>query len=393
LRIKTDNKSGGQQGHVGSTLEMVEVAQKIVEYNHLMTCEQCNKALNTESLDFLERRQEVELPPVEPYVIEHRIYKKCCLTCGHINKTKFPEHLKSPIQFGLNIECLVAYLHVYQYVPFKRIVTMLKDLYGIEMSEGTIDNLLNRFDKRATPMYENIQSKIEQSNIVGADETGSKINSKKGWFHTWQNNKLTFIVATFNRGFETVQTYFPNGFINAVFVSDCWAAQLKTRCKAHQLCLVHLFRELNNFIDIFDNDWSKKLKALFKTAIELKKEMKPVDFEIKSKAVIDIQNQLTELLKIDETNYHKKLQAFIRRLRKHEASVFVFLEYYEAPYENNASERAIRNIKVKTKISGGFRSLIGAQRFAKIRSIIDTTIKNSQNVFEGLKGLHNVVPE
>lgn len=393
LREPSNKLPGGQKDHLGSTLEMVSEVQQVIDYDQIIICGFCNAEFKDELLDFVERRQEVELPPITPFVIEHRIFKKQCTCCGNSTKTKFPDHIKSSVQYGLNIECLVAYLHVYQYVPFKRLVTLLKDYFGINMSEGTVDNLLNRLAHRATPLYEKIRASIENSDVVGADETGSKVNGKKGWFHTWQNKKLTFIVATFNRGFATVQTYFPNGFGFAVFVSDCWAAQLKVLVKAHQLCLVHLFRELNNFEDAFKDDWSKKVKVLFKYAIELKKQMQQSDYLIKSQAVIEIQNQLTELLKIDETNLHKKLQAFIRRLRKHEKSVFVFLEYHEAPYENNASERAIRNIKVKTKISGGFRSLLGAQRFAKIRSIIDTSIKNSQNVFEGLRHLSIPIPE
>jgi transposase len=60
------------------------------------------------------------------------------------------------------------------------------------------------------------------------------------------------------------------------------------------------------------------------------------------------------------------------------------LEYLEVPPDNNGSERAIRNVKVKQKISGQFKSMQGAINFAKLRSITDTAIKNGQSVLAAL---------
>jgi hypothetical protein len=54
------------------------------------------------------------------------------------------------------------------------------------------------------------------------------------------------------------------------------------------------------------------------------------------------------------------------------------------PPDNNGSERAIRNIKVKQKVSGQFKSTQGADGFAILISIIDTTIKSGQNVLNAL---------
>jgi len=140
-----------------------------------------------------------------------------------------------------------------------------------------------------------------------------------------------------------------------------------------------------NFIDAFENDnWSVKLKLLFEQSIEIKKLSKINGLLIYHREIETIKETFRHLLDVDETGKHKKLAAFIRRLRKNSDSVFVFLNDYEVPFDNNASERAIRMIKVKTKVSGYFRTFDGAVRFAKIRSVIDTTIKNQGNTFEAL---------
>ncbi|WP_394346888.1 IS66 family transposase [Pedobacter nototheniae] len=86
-------------------------------------------------------------------------------------------------------------------------------------------------------------------------------------------------------------------------------------------------------------------------------------------------------------------QAFLKRLLKNRNSIFTFLHHLKVPPDNNASERAVRNVKIKTKVSGRFRSHQGATRFAIIRSVIDTTIKNTSNVFQAIKILANTIPK
>ena len=242
-------------------------------------------------------------------------------------------------------------------------------------------------------MYEIIQSRITDSKLVGGDETGTKISKKKGWFHVWQNTELTFIVASFNRGYSTVEDYFRNGFSKAIYVSDCWSAQLKILALRHQLCFAHLLIELKNFEESLKCEWSLKMKELLQKAIKLKQEMKPDDFRKPPKQIEEIEKELDELLKSNSSKFHKKQLAFIKRLTKNRQSVFVFLEYEFVPYDNNGSERAIRNVKVKNKVSGCFRSYQGAINFAVLRSVIDTTIKNAQDVFTSIQLIAKFRPE
>ncbi|WP_084118352.1 IS66 family transposase [Flavobacterium micromati] len=83
------------------------------------------------------------------------------------------------------------------------------------------------------PAYELIAVKIKQQKVVGADETGIKVNGKKGWFWAWQNRLMTFIVFSNNRGFATIEDNFAKGFTNADLVYDCWSSHFKTPCKKH----------------------------------------------------------------------------------------------------------------------------------------------------------------
>jgi transposase len=145
-------------------------------------------------------------------------------------------------------------------------------------------------------------------------------------------------------------------------------------------------RELKNFEKNLHSKWSIKMKELLCQALALKKQMTGDDYRNPPQQVKEINEQLDELLSVDYSGFHEKEQAFIKRLIKHRVSILTFLTHVKVPPTNNASEQAIRNIKVKTKVSGQFRNKDGkgADRYAKIRSVIDTTIKNGQDVFTAL---------
>lgn len=392
LRERSTRKSGGQPGRKGAGLFMKEVADEVVEYRPNY-CKQCGDGLAADKSTLVSRKQEIELPPIIPRYVEHQSYACVCKNCSAVTISELPERLKANIQYAPEISAWVAYLSVRQYMSYGRIAEFMKDCLNMPVCEGTIDNMLKELTAKAETIYTNIQQRILQSPVVGGDETGIKINGGKGWLFTFQTPLLTFLAVSLSRGYETISNLFKNGFPISVYVTDCLPAQLKVSAKAHQICLAHLLRELNNFIDVFKCQWSIELKQLFKQAIELKSQMNPQDYNSSNEKVMLLQLQLDSLLQADLTNKQKKVLTFIKRLRKNHDSIFTFLYHPKVPPDNNGSERAIRNAKVKMKVSNQFKSFDGAHRFAVLRSIIDTTIKNSQNVLKALSLLPNLASE
>lgn len=392
FRIKTERKSGGQPGHEGTTLQIKEKPDEIINYIP-QYCNGCGEDMQQATPILEQSRQEVIIPPIQARYVEHRSYSRVCGQCGKACRGAMPSNLTAPIQYGSNVAALVSYLSVYQYIPYHRMTVLLEDLFGLPISEGSVDNLLESTAQKALPIYTTIQQKIQQSEVVGSDETGSSFGGKKGWFHTWQTIGLTFIVASLNRGYKTIEQYFKDGFLLSVYVSDCWAAQLKVKALLHQICTAHLLRELRNFGDALSCEWSLTMKQLLLDAIVLKKQLTPQDYLQPLPAVMQMEKRLTQLLQYDHSGSHIKVKAFAKRIIKNRQSILTFLYYAKVPPDNNGSERAIRNVKVKTKISGQFRSERGATRFAVLRSVIDTTIKNTRNVFEALTLLANLHPE
>ena len=223
-----------------------------------------------------------------------------------------------------------------------------------------------------------IQNGISAGEVVGAGETGCRVNGKKHRFHVWRNKCLTFTVSFKSRGHRVTEEYFPGCF--PYYVSDCRASQLKTKAGRHRLCPAHLLRGLPDFEQALKSDRCICMKDLFRRATAPKKRLGTEDYRHPPKEVAALEGELNGLLKVDCPQFHPGPQALIKRLIKHGESICVFLTRSGVPPDNNASERAIRMVKVKTKVSGQFRNKEGrgADRYAGIRSVIDTAIKNGQ---------------
>lgn len=384
LREKTDKKVGGQQGHEGKTLECSLAIDTIVEHKSNY-CNCCGEDLTGVSEVLIDTRQVIDIPVIKSICTEHRIYRKTC-SCGHNMDSDFPAHLTAKVQYGAGVESLVGYLHARQYLPYERMREFFTDVMGLPVSVGGIHNILKRLTQKALPHYEQIKERLCGSVFIGTDETGVKVNGQKDWMWTWQNDDLTFIVHSDNRGFKTIEDNFSNGLPNAVLQHDRFACHFNCQAMHHQICMSHLLRDLQYIHELYNNkcEWAVGMKALIADALQLKKELTICEYYGENKERQRLMKTLDELLRLTLDENHGKAKTLQKNLLKHQQYILYFLSHPQVPPDNNGSERAIRNIKVKQKISGQFKSDRGAGGFAILRSVIDTTIKSGQNILNAL---------
>jgi transposase len=387
LRKSTGRRPGGQPGHKGNTLEMTADPDHIVELRPDY-CRGCGSAMGHLPSSMERVRQIVDIPPVKAVWTEYRIYGRQC-GCGCRTVADFPGDVGSPISYGSHIEGLIGYFHARQYLPFARMREMMNDVFNLDISEGGIHCLLERFADRTTPLYGIIRQRVSASKVVGADETGAKVNGDKHWFWTWQTPRLTYIAHSATRGKAAVNAHFPNGFPNATLVHDGWRAQTGTPAKYHQSCLPHLLRHLNYLDEKYGGQqWADNFGELLYDAMELDRAAEKSTAE-----KMGVVQRLERLLEKPPDKDKKELYTFYKRMCRERQHLFTFLFIQDVPPDNNASERAIRNVKVKQKISGQFKNERTAQNFAKIRSVIDTTIKNGLNVLDALNLIAKLQPQ
>ena len=391
LRKSSGRKSGGQQGHKGHTLKMSATPDRTIKYMpQFCTC--CGNDLGEKEATLHLRTQEIDLPMPRVITIEHQAYRKRC-QCGHLTTGQLPEHLKASVQYGSGVEAIIGYLHTRQYLPYQRLSELLSACFNLHLSEGTVDNIIQRLSQKAQGVYERIRQEISHAPVVGSDETGAKVNGKRNWMWAWQNDKLTYIKASPCRGYTVIEQTFPQGLPNAILCHDAWKPHFKCQAAGHQLCIAHLLRDLEYLEKRYEHSWPSICKKLFFDSLELKKILHPEQYKNDCPKRTEIGERMDRLLEITFDQKHKELVTFVKRLKKYRSNLFVFLDHHQVPPDNNGSERAIRNVKVKQKISGQFRSTTGAQNFAILRSVIDTLIKQSLDILPNLQLIAKLTPE
>ena len=374
LRKPSGKPSGGQSGHKGSTLKSVATPDRIIEHEPLY-CKCCGRPLGGVGYRKIRTTQVIDLK----FVIEtseHQYYEKVCL-CGCVNNCDAPN---CRIKYGDNIRALVTYLNVVQCIPFKRIAELISDLSGQKISEGTVQNMLKGNSTKADAAYEEIRKRIECAPVVGADETGAAVGKELHWNWIFQNDLLTYVYQMKSRGQQAIDSKFPNGLPNSTLVTDRYRSYFNMNVKDHQVCLAHLLRnaEYLNELDT-KQDWSRRFIHLITHAIDLKRAG-----DITKRKIKVLNTKMKNLLGESLTHLDDEFESFKKGILKVKDYLFTFLTDLHVPYENNASERGVRKIKIKQKVSGCFRTDGGANDFAKIHSIAETAMKNGNSKFNAI---------
>ena len=374
LRAKSDKPVGGQIGHEGTTRKMVDTPDEIEEVSS-QYCRECGRDLSEIEgvLDYV--RQEIDLPPIMPVYRERRFYRKVC-TCGCCNRDYAPRRRGgNAITFGKNIRAITTYLSVVQCIPYERLQSLFATMFNVSISQGTLANIVREMLDKSRPAIELIERLIRKSAVVGFDESGCYVNGKLNWSWIAQTAYLTLVFRGAGRGARVLEERFGESLKNMIAVTDRHSAYFVIDFLNNQICLAHLLRNLEYLNDIDKEQmWAKEVQTLLQEAIHLRNE-KPDDVIPKEIWL----TRLDSLLKQNLDNLRNEFNELKRGIIKCRDYIFNFLDNPAIPSDNNGSERGIRKLKVKLKISGCFRSETGADAFHALHSIADTAWKNGQS--------------
>lgn len=400
LRKKSKRKSGGQPGHQGHTLQRVDNPDYRIIHTAMGTCECGEDIRNGTHLDY-ERRQTADIPPPQKLEYTEHCAEKFRCRCGRIHAAPFPEGVEAPIQYGKRVRALLTYFSVYQLLPQMRCVEMLDDVFGIKLSEGTLNNTLQLAYNNLEKTEEAIKMAIRRSSTMHLDETGMYVNGKRYWGHGCGTALYTYYFCHAQRGGEAIKA---GGMLFEYLgriIHDGWKPYFDFDC-LHALCNAHHLRELIFIKEHYKQTWAGSMIEL------LCRIKKTVDAANEAN-----RNQLTSAtLQRYRSRYRRLIGAGYRlnparppserrkgqrgklkqhparnlldRLKKYEAEVLAFMYDFNVPFDNNLAERDLRMNKVKQKVSGCFRSMSGAQTFCRVRGYISTVRKHGQNTLHYL---------
>jgi transposase len=393
LRGSSGKKSGGQKGHPGGTLCRVETPDATIEH-YPEACAACGEALSAAMATGQVSRQVFDLPEPRPLIVtEHRAYGCRCAACGAQTRAAFPEAVTAPVQYGERIGALVLYLLHYQLLPEKRLAALMADLFGVKLVTATIGRISQDCAGRLQGFANAVRDHVAAAPVKHMDETGFRIGGKTQWLHIASTAWLTFYRTSAKRGSLLAN-------VTGIVVHDHWKPYDTMTGVLHALCNAHHLRELKALIEIEKEDWAHKMQRLLRRACHLTNLARAQSLPLRP-SLIALIEQCYDGILASGLAFHDAQPALtkagrrgrtprrvghnlLRRLSTRKEDVLRFLNDRDVPFTNNLAEQDGRMMKLRQKISGGFRSQEGAKDFAIIRSVLSTARRQGWNMLQTL---------
>ena len=385
-------KYGPKRGHTG--VSRVRSEPDVVVECRPRACAGCGQGLPHTGGRRVGRSQVIELPAFEPVVIEAWQYRMACERCGEQTTGTYPAGLEPRRTFGPGVEALLSYLHERHHLSYERLVEICRDVFGLAISQGGVENALQRLVERARPTYAAIRETVRGSPVINSDETSARVAGRNHWQWVFQTPEASYHVIVPSRGGEVIDTFLA-GVEPEVWGSDLWAPQILTAASQHQICLSHQERDLTFAVEADTDEarrWAIELRHVFGRAIRLHHErtqVTPVTFARRRLLIENATDRLVFDRYVAPKTEAVRLQ---QRYRTHRDSLYVFLQRDDVEPTNNSSERDLRPSVIHRKVIGGFRSAWGAEASAIRSSILATARKQGRSLLDAFRAVAGPSP-
>src|SRR2546425_1029546 len=402
LRQSGDKPNGGQPGHEGHALRAVDAPDR-TETHEADTCAHCQASLTgTEAVGY-EERQVFDIPAIRIEVTAHRAEIKVCPLCGHTSQGRFPASVRQAVQYGPIVHTWASYFTNQHHIPVERTTEIFEDLVQHRVSEGTVLKASEQLDRCIEPSTEAVKGLLRDAEVLHVDESGLRVTGKLHWLHVASTDRLTSYEVHTKRGHEAMEDAGILGAFTGTAEHDHWEPYFKYDACAHALGNAHHLREIRFITKQYRQAWANdmaelllEIKAAVAATPEPAMRLSLSDltaFEQRYDAVVQAGFE-ANLTPVPTTEGEEKKRGrpkhpppvnLLIRLRDFKGQVLAFMADFRVPFDNNQGERDIRMVKVKQKVSGGFRTFEGAQRFGRIRGYLSTARKQAKNVFEAIR--------
>jgi transposase len=373
-------------------------------------CGHCQASLQDIEAVGYEERQVFDLPAIRIEVTAHRAAIKVCPACGHRSKGTFPNVMTQAVHYGPTVQTWASYFTNHHHIPVERTTEIFADLVHHRMSEATVLKASEDLETCIAPSTEAVKGLLRDAEVLHVDESGLRVRGTLHWLHVACTERLTSYEVHAKRGHEAMEEAGILGTFHGTMVHDHWKPYFTYDACDHALCNAHHLRELR-FIDTqYHQAWANDMAALL---VEIKAAvaatpapamcLSPPElraFATRYDAVVQAGFDANPVpgLTIESTEKKRGRPKqpppvnLLLRFRDFKGQVLAFMSDFRVPFDNNQGERDIRMVKVKQKVSGGFRTLEGAQRFGRIRGYLSTARKHTKNVFEAIQDAFEGTP-
>lgn len=400
----TGKKRGGQIGHIGHERKLypVEVCQEVIEH-YPEQCSKCGGEVRESISTQVYRHQVVEIPPVQPIVIEHRFHPMTCTCCGTENQAPEMAEIIGKGGYGARVAAYVGLFSSQYRQSYRQIQKIIQAVFGIEMSLGTINNLRTEVSEAVSNAVTEAQGYIQQQPTVGVDETGFKqrngdgqnASKTSGWLWVAVTPLIICFRVILSRASTAAQTVLGSAFAGFI-TSDRCPAYNWVDVANRQICWAHLKRD---FIQISERVGASaeigesllaQEKLLFNlwhqfrnqqlTRSELIQAVEPIQAKFSSILLEAAELQIDEH---EKTPLAKTVRT-CRNLLKLELALWLFVREEGVEPTNNAAERAIRPAVIWRRTSFGSDSAAGSEFVSRLLTVVSSLHLQERNILDFL---------
>jgi transposase len=342
-----------------------------------------------------QKRQVFDIPKPGVQVTEHRAHSCRCQECGTDTPGVFPEEVTAAAQYGASVVALVVYLQAWQFIPEDRLAELMADVFGVEVATSTLAVMGHRKAQELAGLAEHIEEQVKHAAVKHLDETGYRIAGVLQWLHVASTCLLTCYRTARKRGAMLAG-------LCGIIVHDFWRPYLRIAGVTHALCNAHHLRELKALIDIEQEPWARAMHRFLRYTCHAVHLARARERCLSPTFLLWLSARYDRILAqgfafhesqapLDTCRRKRRGRTRRRtghnlliRLRDHKDAALRFLSDPTVPFTNNQAERDLRMMKVRQKISGGFRSDTGAHTFATLRTVLSTARKQGWNILATL---------
>jgi len=347
-----------------------------------LTCQDCGADVSNAAQSAVEVYDRIEIPRIEPDVTRVTLQGGVCPCCARRFKATPPEGLAPGSPFGPNLRAFVIYLRSVQNIPLARLSDVLRDLLGLEISEGALVNILEASREPFVKQTSFLKLKLLSGTALASDETGIRVGKANWWLWVFHDGDTAMFVADPHRSRAVVETFLGE-WRPDYWISDRLGSQQGFAKEGQQFCLAHLIRDVQYAIDQGDSVLGPGLKGLLKRACAIGRRRENLADSTLKAYEADLDRRLDRLLNLTPTHKAgRKLQQTFKEIRGH---LFLFVTDRRLTATNNGSERALRPAAIYRKVTNGFRSEWAAKLYADVRSVIETGRRRAIRAIDAIR--------
>ena len=378
-------KPGGQPGHEGQTRELLPADKVKLRVDHKpRRCRRCGRRLGGRDRSPL-RHQVMEIPPIEPEVIEHRLHRLRCRGCGETTCAELPQDVPSGM-LGPRLLAITAYLSGKDHLSKRSIQQTLGDLLGVPVSLGTIPAAEQKVSAAIAAPVKEAHQYVQEQPVVNADETSWRQRRKKAWLWVAVSTWVTVFMIHVRRGARGARALL--GTFRGCLITDRWGGYNGWPLRMRQGCWAHLVRDFLGFLlrgkeaEILGRTLLWDAHLLFELWRRLKEGA--IARSTLRQQMGPIRKLVYKHLKAGMRCRNGQVGGKCREILKMWPALWTFVRVQGVETTNNRAERAIRPAVLYRKGSFGTHSAAGSRFVERILTVVTTLRQQGRNVLEYL---------